>query len=320
MKIYTFIFLILLLISFVYLKLAKRFEITDTPDQRSSHSKITISGGGIIFPIAILLFFFLNDYQYPYFVLGVFLISVVSFLDDIYTLSSKIRFPFHFLAIFLVLYQMSFSFVPIYMHVFFLIVGVGIVNMFNFMDGINGITGIYSLVVLSGFFFINKNELLVNQDLIIFSAISLVVFGFYNFRRKALVFAGDIGSIVIGMLIFFIGFIFTINLSSPLILLLTIVYGADAGFTLLYRKFFTNENIFDPHRHHIYQKIVDVYKISHLKISFIYGILQLIINYIVFKTYGSQLRFQLIVFFGLIIAFGCTYFLIFRIIKNRITR
>ena len=112
MKIYTFIFLILLLISFVYLKLAKRFEITDTPDQRSSHSKITISGGGIIFPIAILLFFFLNDYQYPYFVLGVFLISVVSFLDDIYTLSSKIRFPFHFLVIFLVLYQMSFSFVP----------------------------------------------------------------------------------------------------------------------------------------------------------------------------------------------------------------
>ena len=57
--------------SFVYLKLANKFNIVDKPNERSSHTKITVRGGGIIFPIAILLFFFLNDFQYPYFVLGV---------------------------------------------------------------------------------------------------------------------------------------------------------------------------------------------------------------------------------------------------------
>ena len=67
-------------------------------------------------------------------------------------------------------------------------------NMFNFMDGINGMTGIYSLVVLSGLFFINLNEHLVHDDLILFPAISLLIFGFYNFRKTALFFAGDIGS------------------------------------------------------------------------------------------------------------------------------
>ena len=53
-------------VSFVYLKLANKFKIIDKPNERSSHTKITVRGGGIIFPIAILLFFVLNDFQYPY--------------------------------------------------------------------------------------------------------------------------------------------------------------------------------------------------------------------------------------------------------------
>jgi len=154
----TFVFLILIISSVIYLYLAKKFKIIDKPNERSSHTKITIRGGGIIFPIAILLFFFFNNYQYPYFVLGVFLISVVSFLDDIFTLSSKIRFPFQFLAVFLVLFQVGVAFNPFLLFLLFFFVGVGIINMFNFMDGINGLTGMYSLVVLSGFYFINLNE------------------------------------------------------------------------------------------------------------------------------------------------------------------
>ena len=314
---YILVLLVLILTSYAYLKLATRFKIIDKPNQRSSHTKITIRGGGIIFPISVLLFFFLNDYQYPFFVLGVFLISVVSFLDDIYTLSSKIRFPFQFIAVFLILYQISFPFTPIYLFAFYLIFGIGTVNMFNFMDGVNGITGIYSLVVLSGLFFINLNEHLINNDLIIYSSLSLLVFGYYNFRKKALFFAGDIGSIVIGMIVFFIGFLFAFKLSSPLILLLIIVYGADAGNTLLYRFLFTKESVLEPHRHHIYQKLVDIYKIPHLKISAIYGVVQLIVNWIVLKTYKLDLLTQYNIFFALILFFIFIYFLLFRILKKK---
>lgn len=316
MNIYLIVLVSLIVASYVYLKLAVKFKIIDNPNQRSSHTKITVRGGGIIFPIAILLFFILNDYQYPYFVLGVFLISVISFLDDIYTLSSKIRFPFQFLGVFLILYQVDYPFSPIYLYVSFLFLGIGVVNMFNFMDGINGITGLYSLAVLSGLFMINNTENIVDNDLLIFPAISLIIFGFYNFRRKALFFAGDIGSIAIGLFMYFVGFLLAIKLSSPLILLLIIVYGADAGNTLLYRKIFTKESIFDPHRHHVYQKLVDVYKISHLKVASIYAILQLVVNFIIFKTYRLELSSQFIVFFTLIFIFTVSYILLFRKIKR----
>ena len=314
---YLLILLVLGALSFIYLKLAIKFKIIDKPNQRSSHTKITVRGGGIIFPIAILLFFFLNDYEYPYFVLGVFLISFVSFLDDIYTLSSKVRFPFQFLAIFLILYQLDVQIIPLYISIPFLILGVGVINMFNFMDGINGITGIYSLVVLSGMYFINSNEQLVNEDLILFSGLSLIVFGFYNFRKKALFFAGDIGSIAIGMLLFFIGFLLALKLSSPLILLLILVYGADTGCTVLFRVLYTKESILDPHRHHIYQKLVDVSKMSHLKVSIIYGAIQLIVNWVVFKTYKLDVSNQLLISLGLILVFIISYILLFRFLRKQ---
>ncbi|WP_298881787.1 UDP-GlcNAc--UDP-phosphate GlcNAc-1-phosphate transferase [uncultured Polaribacter sp.] len=318
MNIYLLISIILALLSFIYLKLAVKFKIIDKPNQRSSHTKITVRGGGIIFSIAILLFFLMNNYQYPYFVLGVLIISIVSFLDDIYTLSSSIRFPFQLIAIFLILFQVALPFSPIYVFLSYLIIGVGLINMFNFMDGINGITGIFSLSSLFGFYLININEQIVNDDLILYTVISLIIFGFYNFRKKALFFAGDIGSIAIGMLMFFVGMLFTLKLSSPLILLLVIVYGADAGCTLLYRKFFTNESVLDPHRHHIYQKLVDVYKLPHLTVSIIYGVLQIIINYIVIKTYNLSLVNQFFVFFGLIILFILFYIYLFKKINNKV--
>ena len=314
MRVNLFVFCILIAISFIYLKLAIKFKIIDKPNERSSHTKVTIRGGGIIFSIAIILFSLFNSFTYPYFTIGVILISIISFLDDIYTLSSKIRFPFQFLSVYLILLEVELPFN--YFYIVFLIIGVGIVNFFNFMDGINGITGLYSISVLIGFYFINNNENLINADLIIYSLISLVVFGFYNFRRKALFFAGDIGSIAIGMLIFFCGILFSLKLNSPLILLLVIVYGADATLTLLYRKIFTKESIFDPHRHHIYQKLVHVLKVSHLKIASMYAFLQLIVNYIIYKSYSFELKHQFLIFFSLVFFFIILYILIFQKVKK----
>ena len=149
MENYSLVVLLLIVISYGYLKLAIKFKIIDKPNERSSHTKTTVRGGGIIFTIAILLFFLLNDFKYPYFCLGVVLVSIISFLDDIYTLSSKIRFPFQLLAVFLVLLEVGLPFSPVYIFIFAVAFGIGVVNMFNFMDGINGITGLYSLATLS---------------------------------------------------------------------------------------------------------------------------------------------------------------------------
>jgi UDP-GlcNAc:undecaprenyl-phosphate/decaprenyl-phosphate GlcNAc-1-phosphate transferase len=317
MKVYILVSILLAVLSYVYLRLAKKFKIIDKPNDRNAHTKTTVRGGGIIFPIAILLNFFFNDFQYPYFVLGIFLIAIISFLDDMHNLSVRIRFPFQFIAVFLILYQVGGDLSSVPLFVLFVCMGIGIINMFNFMDGINGMTGIYSLVVLSGLFFINLNEHLVHDDLILFPAISVLIFGFYNFRKTALFFAGDIGSITMGAFIFFIGLLFAIKLSSPLMLLLVIVYGADTGCTFLYRKLCTNENVFAPHKHHIYQKLVDVKKISHLKVAAAYAVVQLVVNVIIYKTYHLPLQTQWLMLLGAIVFFMLLYILSFYKLKVR---
>jgi len=98
--------------------------------------------------------------------------------------------------------------------------------------------------------------------------------------------------------------------------LLVIVYGADAGNTLLYRKFFTKESVFEPHRHHIYQKMIDIKKISHLKISLIYAIMQLFVNVIVYKTYKLAIEIQFLIFGFLVIIFTISYIYLFKILKD----
>ena len=314
---YILVFVTLSISGLIYLKLALKYKIIDKPNERSSHKKFTIRGGGILFPLAILLFFILNNFQYPYLVIGVLILAIVSFIDDIYTLSAKIRFLFQLISVCLILIEIGVPFVPILAFLFFLILGVGVVNMFNFMDGINGITGMYCLSVLSGYFLINTNEALINPDLLIYVALSIAVFGYYNFRKKALFFAGDIGSIVLGVLIFFIGFLFTYKLQSPLMLLIIVVYGADATCTILYRKLFTKESIFDAHRHHIYQKLVDYFGFSHLRVSLYYAIIQLGVNFIILKSYKLALMNQLIVFFSIVLFFTLGYIILFKRISTK---
>ena len=310
MALYSIVLLILIALSFVYLKIAERYNIVDKPNERSSHSEPTIRGGGILFYVALCLFFCTHNFQYPYLVLGVTLIGGVSFIDDLKTLSSKIRLPFQFLAIVLVLMQVNFLDFSWWELMPLLIIGVGFINIYNFMDGINGITGLYSLVVLSGFYMINQETQVVDTDLLIYLMFSIAVFGYYNFRLKARFFAGDIGSISIAVILFFIGGTLLYKIEAPVLLLFVVVYGADAILTIIYRAIL-GEKIFDPHRRHIYQKLVDVTKTPHLWVAGGYAIVQLMINAIVYFTYKEAFLTQLIVFFSVCIALIISYIVLF---------
>jgi len=316
MEKYLLVFSILILSSISYFKLAKKFRILDKPNERSSHTNITIRGGGILFPIAILSFYFTDDFQYTYFVFGLLILAVISFLDDIYTLSFKIRFFVQLIGVFLLLYQINLPLFPIPIAFLFLLVAMGYINVHNFMDGINGITGLYSLSSLSVIALINFKESIFDQNLLIYTIIAILVFGFYNFRKKALFFAGDIGSITLGFLLVFLIFKSIIELNAPIIMLSVLIYGADGGCTMLYRKFFTTEKWTDPHRHHIYQKLVDYNKWSHLQVSFLYFGLQLIINLLIFYTYHLNYNQQWILMITVIVLSIFMYYLIFQSLKK----
>lgn len=105
--IYIVVLIALFLLELLYFKVADRFNIIDKPNERSSHSSITLRGGGVVFYFGALIYFICSGFQYPWFFLGLTLMTVISFLDDVFTLSNKIRLLIHFSSVLLMAYQLD---------------------------------------------------------------------------------------------------------------------------------------------------------------------------------------------------------------------
>ncbi|HZW39131.1 MAG TPA: glycosyltransferase family 4 protein [Ignavibacteriaceae bacterium] len=278
---YLVLFISLLILFFIYNKLAVIYNIVDVPNIRSSHSQITIRGGGIIFTISILLWFIKSGFQYPWFITGLIVISIISFLDDLFQISFQNRLIVHLLSLSLLCIQLELYQYQWWIWIPVLIVLTGIINAFNFMDGINGITGGYSLAVLLGLWIVNNFQVtFVANELIYYITLAVVIFNYFNFRKKARCFAGDVGSISIAYIIVFLLAKLILQTGNFLYLLFLAVYGVDTLYTIIFRLT-QKENIFEPHRKHLYQLLANEYKISHTHISIIYSVVQIIISLII---------------------------------------
>ena len=151
-------FIILLLIIFselLYFNLADYYNIIDKPNHRSSHTKVTIRGGGIVFYVGVLLYFMFYGFQYPWFMLGLTAIVAVSLADDIKPRSRVVRLVVQVVSMLLLFYEFNLLSEPWYFALVALVFFVGVINAYNFMDGINGITGGYSLVAIGALWYIN---------------------------------------------------------------------------------------------------------------------------------------------------------------------
>lgn len=275
---HIFLFISLLILEVLYLKLATFSNIVDKPNHRSLHTKNTVRGGGIIFGVSYLIYSIFNNFPYFYFFIGFNLIAIISFVDDIVTLSNKSRLPFQFLAICLMLYQIHIELYSFYWFIPFAIFGVSILNAYNFMDGINGINGAYSLIILLSLYYINSFiHIFIENDFLLSVIISILVFLIFNFRKKAICFGGDVGSISIGFLILFFISKLIIDSSNGKYLFFLFLYGIDTIYTIIYRLQL-RQNIFDAHKLHLYQLMVYKQNISHLKVASLYAIIQLLLN------------------------------------------
>ena len=309
---YYFILLIALLSAeLLYFRLADNFNIIDKPNERSSHTRITLRGGGIVFPVGILIYFFSNGFEYLWFVSGLLLIAGVSFVDDIRGVSQKARLLFHMTAMLLLFCQWELFSLSWYYLFLVLIFCIGIINAYNFMDGINGITGGYSLVILGALAYINSEiTTFVEPALINTVLCSVLVFCFFNFRKKAKCFAGDVGSVSIAfILLFLIGKLIIKTEDFSWIILLS-VYGVDSVLTIIHRLML-HENIGLPHRKHMYQLMANELKIPHVGVSLIYMGAQalVILGYFCFVRYGYWYLLGIIVLLsGIYVLFMRRYF------------
>lgn len=294
----------------IYFKIADRYNIIDKPNHRSAHTEITLRGGGIIFPIAFLFFlgfqFLFEQYSltfdvstninYWIFGLGLLAICIISFVDDIIDLSSRIRLIFHVISVTLLLYSINvFQIAPIWALPFCYIFIIGILNAYNFMDGINGISGVYSLVVFGSFLYVNQDSIsFVDADFIIYPIIATLIFLFFNFRKKAKCFLGDIGSMGIAFWIISLLGLLIIKTGEYKWILFLAVYGVESILTII-ERIRLKENIFDAHRRHLYQLFANEKKVSHLTISSAYAAIQILINIIViWSDWSDWINFSVI--------------------------
>ncbi len=300
---YFLISLVLLSLMLFYFKVAKYFDVVDYPVNRSSHNRPTIRGGGIIFPVAILIWFMINGWKEPLAVAGLMVISIISFVDDIKSLPYSIRILFHFVAIAL-LFNGILPTIYWYWIAAALILTVGWINAFNFMDGINGITAFYSLVLLGSFSLLNNAKVLLlpifkntfpekwesflPSGLVGILFISVMIFAVFNVRKRAVTFAGDVGSISMAFLQSWMMISLMIATKQAYWILFFAVYGIDATITILIR-IRRKENILKAHRLHLYQLLANEKRWSHLKVSALYAFIQLFVNLLTIFLYFSEL-------------------------------
>ena len=203
---YTILGILLMILMLLYFKVADRFNIIDKPNLRSSHTEVTLRGGGIIFWFSALLYFAQHIQNNYLFFTGITLVSLVSFWDDIQSLSNKIRISIHFLAISLIFFDLGlFDLVPIWGVLIAYVLAIGLINAYNFMDGINGITGLYTLAVMGSLLYVNTYlQWFTDESFVKYAMIASIVFLFFNYRKRAKCFAGDVGSIAIAFWIIYL--------------------------------------------------------------------------------------------------------------------
>lgn len=277
---YGIIFVVLLALELCYFKVSDRFNIIDKPNERSSHSTITLRGGGIIFLIGVWVWSAFFGFQYPWFLVGLTLVASVSFVDDIHSLPDSVRLVVQFIAAVMAFYQLGILHWSTWWIILLaLIIYVGATNVINFMDGINGITAGYALAVLVPLALVNMNSVFVEQSLIISIILASLVFCIFNFRPKGMAkcFAGDVGSIGIAFIMLFAIGKLVIQTQDITYLIFLIVYGVDGCLTICHR-IMLHEKLGEAHRKHAYQLMANELKIGHVKVACTYMTMQLVIS------------------------------------------
>lgn len=311
---YIVIFFILVIFELLYFKIADRYNIIDKPNHRSSHSNITIRGGGILFPIAISIAFLLG-YTAWALTLAVILVAVVSFMDDIKPISPLPRFGSHIIAFLLVVYDLNLFQEALWFLPFALVLLIGWINAFNFMDGINGISVLYALSAIVSFSLLPINES--SFPLLIIMGLSCLVFGFFNVRTIAKTFAGDVGSISIALFLGYFMMKTIVGTGQFGYILFFSIYGIDAIITII-NRIKKKENIFEAHRTHLYQYLANEHGYSHVLLSVIYAVLQLLVNVVVIYL-DVQGSLTILVALTILLVLTVIYLMVRAVVVRKVT-
>lgn len=317
---------ILLVISLhLYFPLAQKRNMLAGVNHRSSHTKPVITGAGFIFFFSYIAYgiCLIQNPQavFPWrLFVGFTLLSVISFIDDLEEVWFLWRLIAQFVGILLMLWQIQIDIPEImdFQSVVFWIVAVvcmgltvGLLNMFNFMDGLNGMLGSLVLSSLVPMWLINNYAApFVDNNLIYFTAIPTLVFMFYNARKQAKCFSGDVGAISVGFVMCYMLLLLVLKTENVVYFSLFVMIFVEAGLTIV-QRLLAGENIFKPHRIHLFQLLCNEGKRSHVLVSVCYGGIQLLLGLLLFgmNYYQVPQMYQHMVVWPIVLFLGITYLL-----------
>jgi len=301
---------LLVVVSYVFVGIFRSYAIRknllDHPNSRSSHSIPVPRGGGIIISALwaafLLMLYFMDGIEASYvflFLPPVFLISLVSFFDDKYRVAARWRMLAHLIAVIYCLVVMggfpSINLGILIIHwswfgyVFVALALLWSTNLYNFMDGIDGIAAVEALFVLGvgGYFIWSAGGYELAN---IIWAVAAIVTGFLLWNKPpAKIFMGDVGSTVLGFLVVLFAIIGEKKYNVP-VLLWVILYGVfwfDATLTLA-RRLINGDKCYQAHRVHAYQRL-QLRGWSHGRILLgVSGINMLLVGFAFLAFYFSQ--------------------------------
>jgi len=268
------LFLVSFLLTYFYRYLALRHKVLDIPNERSSHQIPTPKGGGlaivVTWYIGITCLYYLGDLNanlYLALMSGI-IIAIVSYVDDLIELKPSVRLAVHLisagLAIFFLegikpLHLGKFEVAQMILLIPLVLFGIiWFVNLFNFLDGIDGYASLEASTIALIMFLITGN--------IICLILLVSTLGFLSWNwPKARIFMGDVGSTQLGFVLVVLGLYFHNEsaLSLTQWIMLTSLFWFDATLTL-FRRWRNGEKLSIAHRKHIYQRAVQS-GLSHQK-------------------------------------------------------
>lgn len=286
---------------------AINYSLLDIPNERSSHSDVTPRGGGIAIVISAIIGIFLM-WWFQLLPMHVFaalsgagiLVAIVGFVDDHVLVSARSRLVVHFIAAIWLL--INFGGMPVLIvfntsydlgwlgHILAAVIIVWFLNLYNFMDGIDGIAGAETitatLVIGTLAWLVYKNELIAGLNFILL--FSVLGFLLWNFP-KAKIFMGDSGSGFLGIL--FAGLtLLNSHLIPQMLWVSLIMYGVfiiDATYTFSYRLI-KGEKLHIAHRGHAYQIASRRYD-SHTRVTI--GIILINLGWLLPWSYAVSMQY-----------------------------
>lgn len=248
------------------LALAQRSGMIALPGERQSHLRATPTGGGLglVFSIVITtvcleLMISLPDFWWKNLLPGVMLLAIVGWHDDRFPVSELVRLLIQ-LAVSIWLLGFGwweFSLMGMTLYAVVVVAVVGHMNIYNFMDGSNGMAGfqgVFAGVTMAVLFQLGGEHTMALVSVVVAAACA----GFLplNFPY-AKVFMGDVSSVPLGFIFasFAVYGVQTGSLSLPLSTLIMSVFLVDATLTLLSRAF-RGERWYTAHAQHVYQRLI----------------------------------------------------------------